>query len=76
MGLQTEPGEDMSGVGAAIYFGDEHMIETFDVELIDGTNFSPEQVAFFDPDNFRWEPYVIVTEALAKRLFPDHEGSL
>ena len=75
MGLQTEPGEDMSGVGAAIYFGDEHMIETFDVELIDGANFSPEQVAFFDPDNFRWEPYVIVTEALAKRLFPDHEGS-
>ncbi|MEM9333353.1 MAG: cell division protein FtsX, partial [Pseudomonadota bacterium] len=24
MGLQTEPGEDMSGVGAAIYFGDQH----------------------------------------------------
>lgn len=76
MGLQTEPGEDMSGVGAAIYFGDEHMIETFDVELVDGRNFAPEQVVFLDPDNFKWEPYVIVTEALAKALFPDETGSV
>ena len=76
MGLQAEPGEDMGGVGAAIYFGDEHMIETFGVELIDGKNFSPEQVVFLDPDNFRWEPYVIVTEALAKTLFPDEQGSV
>ena len=36
MGLQTEPGEDMGGEGAAIYFGDQHMIETFDVALVDG----------------------------------------
>lgn len=76
MGLQVEPGEDMNGIGAAIYFGDEHMVETFDVELIDGSNFSPEQVVFLDPDDFKWEPYVIVTEALAKALFPDEEGSV
>lgn len=76
MGLALEPGEDMDGIGSAIYFGDEHMIDTFDVELIDGSNFTPDQVAFFDPDNFRWEPYVIITEALAKALFPDEEGSV
>jgi putative ABC transport system permease protein len=76
MGLQTEPGEDMSGIGTTIYFGDEHMIETFDVELIDGTNFAPEQVVFLDPDDFKWEPYVIITESLAKALFPDERGSV
>ncbi len=75
MGLQTEPGEDSSGIGSAIYFGDEHLVETFDVALIDGSNFTPDQVVFLDPDNFEWEPYVIVTEALARELFPDEEGS-
>ncbi|MEM9402125.1 MAG: FtsX-like permease family protein [Pseudomonadota bacterium] len=76
MGLQTEPGEDMSGTPAAIYFGDEHMLETFDVELIDGSNFTPEQVVFNDPDSSGWEPYAIITEALANSLFPDEEGSV
>lgn len=76
MGLQTEPGEDVDGIGTAIYFGDEHMLETLDVELIDGSNFSPEQVVFMDPDNFQWEPYGIITEAVAKALFPDEQGSV
>lgn len=76
MGLQTEPGEDMSGIGSAIYFGDEHLVETFDVELIDGSNFTPDQVVFLDPDDFGWEPYVIITEALAEALFPDENGSV
>lgn len=76
MGLQTEPGEDMSGVGAAIYFGDQHMLETFDVELIDGSNFTPEQIVFNEPDSSGWEPYAIITKALADSLFPDEEGSV
>jgi putative ABC transport system permease protein len=76
MGLQTEPGEDTDGIGSAVYFGDEHMLETLDVELIDGENFSPDQVVFLDPDNFQWEPYGIITEALAKALFPEEEGSV
>lgn len=76
MGLQTEPGEDMSGIYSAIYFGDEYLVETFDVKLIDGSNFTPDQVVFLDPDDFGWEPYVIITEALAEALFPDENGSV
>ncbi len=73
MGLQTEPGEDMGGEGAAIYFGDQHMLETFDVALVDGRNFDLSEVVYNEPGQHSWEPYGIITEALAKRLFPDED---
>lgn len=74
MGLQTEPGEDMGGEGTAIYFGDQHMIETFDVALVDGRNFDPSEVVYSEPGRHSWEPYGIITEALATRLFPDEDS--
>ncbi len=77
MGLQTEPGDDIgSGVGTAIYFGDQHMLETFDVALVDGSNFTPEQVDYVTPGDMSWSPYGIITETLAKQLFPDEQGSV
>ena len=36
MGLQTEPGADIDGSGVAIYFTDEHGVDTFGVELVAG----------------------------------------
>jgi len=77
MGLQLEPGEDMSGVGTAIYFGDEHMLETFDATLVDGSNFSSDMVSFAEEDaNEDWVPYGIITKALAETLWPDESRSV
>jgi len=74
-GLHREPGVGKSVSSSAIYFVDEHGLETFGLNLIDGQNFTPEQVAWeSDSDDF-WPATVIITEALAKDLFPDHEGS-
>ena len=74
-GLHREPGVGKSVSSSAIYFVDEHGVETFGMNLIDGENFKPAQVAWdSDSDDF-WPATVIITQALAEDLFPDHEGS-
>jgi putative ABC transport system permease protein len=74
-GLHREPGVGKSVSSSAIYFVDEHGLETFALNLTDGENFSPEQVAWdSDSDDF-WPATVIITQALAEDLYPDHEGS-
>ncbi len=76
MGLQTEPGSQTAdSIGAAIYFVDDHGADTFGVNMIDGKNFTPEQVTWQVVDDNSWPAYGIVTEALAKELFPDEQGS-
>ena len=74
-GLHREPGVGKSVSSSAIYFVDEHGLDTFALNLVDGENFSPEQVAWdSDSDDF-WPATVIITQALAEDLYPDHEGS-
>lgn len=76
MSLALEPGnQTQESVGTAIYFVDEHGLETFDVELVDGENFSPEQITWDDPEITQWPPYGIITEELARQLFPDETVS-
>jgi len=79
MAVQTEPGNQTSeSIGTAIYFVDEHGVDTFGLNVIDGKNFTPDQVSWklsgVSGDN-TWPAYGIITEALGKELFPDHEGS-
>jgi len=74
-GLHREPGVGKSVSSSAIYFVDEHGVETFGMNLIDGENFTPAQVSWdSDSDDF-WPATVIITQALAEDLFPDQEGS-
>ena len=77
MGLALEPGNQTAeSVGTAIYFVDEHGLETFDVDLVDGRNFMPEQITWDDPDINTWPAYGIITEELARQLFPDETVSV
>jgi len=76
MALQTVPGtQTADSIGAAIYFVDEHGADTFASNIIDGKNFTPEQVGWKIPDANTWPAYGIITEALGKELFPDEQGS-
>jgi len=76
MGLALEPGNQTpESVSSAIYFVDEHGAETFDVDIIDGRNFTPEQVAWSVEDDDTWPAHVIITEALGAELWPDATGS-
>jgi putative ABC transport system permease protein len=70
-GLQTEPGDDLEGTGTAIYFTDEHGIETFGVNLIAGRNFVPTDVDWIDGSSNQWPPVGIITQAVADTMFPD-----
>jgi putative ABC transport system permease protein len=57
--------------GAAIYMADETAIDTLGLKLVAGRNFEPGEVDWFE-DNTPMQPKsIIITEALAKRLFGD-----
>lgn len=71
MSLSTEPAEGHSGTGTAIYFTDEHGIDTFGLDLVAGRNFRRDEVNFSDPESNRWPPQGIVTRELAETIFPD-----
>ncbi len=77
MSLQTEPGsQSADSVGTAIYFVDEHGLDTFAAKLTDGKNFAPNQVVWQVENEDTWPASGIITEALAKEMFPDEEGSV
>ena len=72
MGLALEPGNQTpESISTAIYFVDEHGLETFDVELVDGKNFAPDQVTWANPEDNTWPAYAIITEELGRQLWPD-----
>lgn len=74
-GIRLQPGDGVSDSSSALYFADEHTVETFASKLVEGSNFAPNQVDWVDREKDDWPPVAIVTEALARDLFPDEEGS-
>ena len=76
MGLQVEPGAGIDGIGTTIYFVDDHGLETFGTNLIEGENFSPNDIEWNDPDENTWPTTGILSKAMAEALFPDETGSV
>ena len=70
-GVQLEIGEDKDSIGTAVYMVDDHAINTLDLELIAGVNFSPEDIQWRESGQSTWPAKVIVTKAMASSLFPD-----
>jgi putative ABC transport system permease protein len=75
MALATEPGPGQDGVGTAIYFSDEHAVDTFGTSIVDGKNFASNEVSWNEESVGTWPATGIITEALGKELFPEEEGS-
>lgn len=61
-------------VNASVYMGDTQFIDTFGLSLVEGRNFNPEEIvdfgAFQAPGSKVKIPAMIVTRALAEKLFP------
>ena len=74
-GLSLKPDQKTPTVGAAIYFVDEHGIDSFDAKLVGGRNFRPDEVGVREPRSTQWPAGVIVTRALAKKLFGDEAAT-
>jgi putative ABC transport system permease protein len=71
MGLQLEPGMDIDGTGVAVYFVDQHGLDTFGLELVAGRNFADNEVSWHDFDVNDWPPSTILSRAMATEMFPD-----
>lgn len=76
MRLALEPGTGQDGIGTAIYFSDDHAIDAFGAKLVEGRNFTPDEVTWNDRSSSTWAPLGIITRGLANDLFPDVEGSV
>jgi len=77
MGLQTEPGEEIEGTGVAVYFVDEHGLDTFGLNLIAGENFSATDIEWRERSATEWPDKTIITRDMAATLFPDDpDGAL
>lgn len=73
--LRLKPAPEQSKtVNAAYFFADEHALDTFGVELIEGRNFRPEEV--YIGDNFleNGPSVIIVSKAFAESMFPDEDA--
>jgi len=75
MSLQTEPGEEIDGTGVAVYFVDEHGLETFGLNLLAGEDFSATDIVWRERGDTQWPDKTIITRATAEAMFPDDPDS-
>jgi putative ABC transport system permease protein len=73
-GVSLEPTDNHWLTQSALYFADEHGLNTLGLKLIAGRNFEVSEIA--DSSNLDNRPpaAVIITRALATKLFPDGEA--
>lgn len=68
--VRLKPDQVQDSSGSTIYFADEHFIDTLGLKLIAGRNFRAEEVGHMDMRYKLAPPLVMVTKALAEKLFP------
>jgi len=74
-GLSTSPDQQSSDVSAGQFFADSSMVEAFGLTLVEGRDFLPEEYIETNPEVDRNQPNVVIlTKALAKRLWPDRDS--
>jgi putative ABC transport system permease protein len=72
--ISMTPGQKVATTGAAIYFVDEHGINTYGVHLVAGRNFKAEEITTRDRASVDWPPSIIITKAMADRLYPGQDA--
>jgi putative ABC transport system permease protein len=70
-GIGLKPDQQHSTAQAAFYFGDEQMIPMLGLRLVAGRNFTVADVTHMGFRGHNKPAVVIVTKALADKLFPD-----
>jgi len=75
MGLQTEPGAEIDGTSVALYFVDEHGVDTFGLNLLAGENFSASDIEWRERTSREFPDKTLLTRATVEALFPDDPDS-
>ena len=71
MGLALKPSQTDSSSNTAVYFGPDSMVKTFGLKLIEGRDFSEQDVEEVDPDKSQsLGRNIILSQTLARKLFP------
>jgi putative ABC transport system permease protein len=78
-GMSTKPLDPLTAKpedskGTTIYMVDDHGVNTLGVNIVEGRNFNPDEIADRGEQDDGWPEQLIVTRALAKELFPDEES--
>ena len=73
-GVKLNPEQVQDTSDATVYFGDEHFLDTLGVKLLAGRNFRPEEITPMDVRDKLSPPVVMVTRALADKLFPGSDA--
>lgn len=68
--VNLTPDQKIPTADTAYYFGDEHALHTLGLKLIAGRNFTAEEIADRSTTAIPPANGLIVTQALAKKLFP------
>ncbi len=70
-GLKSSSDPKGQTSGTAIYFGEENSLDTYGAKLIAGRNFTQAEQQWLEPNQELFPQVVLITAALAKRIFPD-----
>ncbi len=70
-GVRTNPEAKKSSAHTTLYFSDEHALATMGAKLIAGRNFTAAEVTDSDPQEVPPPAVIIVSKALADKLYPD-----
>jgi putative ABC transport system permease protein len=73
-GVKREPEQATRPAFAIAYFADEHALGTFGVRLVAGRNFRADEIQQAGPYDKVAPAAIIVTQALARKLFPDQSA--
>jgi len=73
-GISLQADQKQSTAPTAIYFVDEHGLNTYGAKLIAGRDFRADEITERDRSSQGWPPGVIITKALAERLFPGQDA--
>ncbi|ULU27294.1 ABC transporter permease [Dyella terrae] len=72
--VKLKPDQLQDSSGATIYFGDQNFIDTLGLKLVAGRNFRADEIGHMDLRYKLAPPVVIVTKALAQKLFPGEDA--
>ena len=75
-GLDLAPDQKDSTADVGVYFGDEHMLNTLGLRLTAGRGFTADDAGMpLDGSHDKFPPLIIITRALAHKLFP-HDAAV
>lgn len=69
--ITMTPDQMKQSTDSAVYMGDEHLVDTLGLRLIAGRDFRPDEVMVMGTQQSITPSTVIVSKALADRLFPE-----